>query len=178
MTKAGSSRGECAGGKEGLEGGQGYGKWGMPGFIVDPGGEVLVGGRYTVEAVQPHVILQGPVGREIWLAVDLWRGEGREKVTGWMQSSELQRRAASNADGLARLRDKAREGWSVEGHNWECSGSPAATWHGLRGAVVWWYLPVLVVDEEQMKSGGVRGGVRVAVMTKRVALDRAAGGVD
>ena len=55
------------------------------------------------------------------------RGKGGKKVTGWMQSSELKRRAAGNVDWLARLRGKAREGWSVEGHNWECSGSPAAT---------------------------------------------------
>ena len=54
-------------------------------------------------------------------------GKGREKVTGWMQSSELQRRAGGNAVWLERLRGKAREGWSVEGHNWECNGSPAAT---------------------------------------------------
>ena len=147
----------------------------MPGFSVDPGGGVLVAGRYTVEAVQSQVILQGPAGREIWLAVDLRRGKGGEKTTGWMQSSELQRRAAGNADWLARLRGKAREGWSVEGHNWECSGSPAATGHGLRGAVVGWYLPVLVVDEEQMKKVG---GVRVVVMMKRVAVGRTAGGVD
>ena len=53
-----------------------------------------------------------------------------------MQSSELQRRAAGNADWLARLRGKDREGWNVEDQNWECSGSPAATGHELRGAVV------------------------------------------
>ena len=69
--------------------GQGHGKWSMPGFSVDPGGGVLVAGRYTVEAVQSQVILQGPVGKEIWLAVDLRRGKGGEKATGWMQSSEL-----------------------------------------------------------------------------------------
>ena len=40
--------------------------------------------------------------------------------------------------------------------------------------MVGWYLPVLVVDEEQMKSGGVR----VVVMVKRVAVGRTAGGVD
>ena len=46
----------------------------------------------------------------------------------------------------------------------------------MRGAVVEWYLPVLVyvVDEEQMKSGGVR----VVVMMKRVAVVRTAGGFD
>ena len=37
-----------------------------------------------------------------------------------------------------------------------------------------WYLPVLVVGEEQMR----RGGVRVVVMMKRVAVGRTAGGVD
>ena len=50
---------------------------------MDPGGAVLVAGRYTVKAVQLHVILQGPAGRKIWLAVDLRRGRGVE-VTGWM----------------------------------------------------------------------------------------------
>ena len=58
---------------------------------------MLVAGRYTVGAVQSHVILQGPAGREIWLAVDLRRGKGGEKVTGWIQSIELQRMAAGNA---------------------------------------------------------------------------------
>ena len=37
-----------------------------------------------------------------------------------------------------------------------------------------WYLPVLVVDEEQMKSGGVR----VMVLMKRVAVGKTAGGVE
>ena len=46
-------------------------KWCMPGFGVDPGGETLVAGRYTVKAVQAHVILQGPAGRETWLGVDM-----------------------------------------------------------------------------------------------------------
>ena len=62
----------------------------------------------------------------------------------------------------------------VEGHNWACSGSPAVPGHGPRGAVVWWHLSVLAVDEDQMKSGGVR----VVVMVKRVAFGRTAGGVD
>ena len=92
--------------------------------------------KCTHTAVHSQVILQGPVGREIWLAVDLRVGKWGEKVTGWMQSSELQRRAACDADWLARLRDKAREGWSVEGHNWKCSGRSAATGHGLWRAVV------------------------------------------
>jgi hypothetical protein len=35
-------------------------------------------------------------------------------------------------------------------------------------------LPVLVVDEEQMRSGGVR----VVVQMKRVAVGRTAGGVE
>jgi hypothetical protein len=38
-----------------------------------------------------------------------------------------------------------------------------------------WYLPVLVVDEEQMQKVG---GVRVVVMMKRVAVGRTAGGTD
>ena len=49
------------------------------------------------------------------------------------------------------------------------------TGQGLRGAVVGWYLPVLVVDEEQMKRVG---GVRVVVLMKRVAIGRTAGGVE
>jgi hypothetical protein len=60
--------------------GQGHGKWNMPGFSVDPGGGVLVAGKYTVEAVQSQVILQGPAGREIWLAVDLRRRKGGGKT--------------------------------------------------------------------------------------------------
>ena len=75
---------------------------------------MLVAGRYTVEAVQSQVILQSPAGKENWLATDLRRGKGGGKVTGWMQSSELQRKAAGNADWLARLRGKAREGWNME----------------------------------------------------------------
>jgi hypothetical protein len=70
----------------------------MLGFSVDLGGGVLVAGRYTVKGVRSQVILQGPVGKENWPAVDLGREKGGEKVTGWMQSSELQRRAACNAD--------------------------------------------------------------------------------
>ena len=119
----------------------------MPGFRVDPGGAELVAGQYLVKAVQTQVLLQGDAGREIWLGVDLLRGGGREKVTGWMHSGELQRRTAGDADWLARLRGRARKGWRVEDHNWVCSGGPAVTGHGLRGAVVGWYLPVLVVVE-------------------------------
>ena len=62
----------------------------------------------------------------------------------------------------------------MEDHSWVCSEGPAVTRHGLRGAVVGWYLPVLVVGEEQMR----RGGVRVVVLMKRVAVGRTAGGVD
>ena len=70
-----------------------------------------------------------------------------------MHSGELQRRAAGDADWLARLRGRAREGWGVEDHSWVCSGGPAVTGHGLRGAVVGWYLPVLVVDERADEEG-------------------------
>ena len=55
------------------------------------------------------------------------------------------------------------------------SRGPAEAGHGLRGAAVGWYLPVLVVDEEQMKK---KGGVRVVVLLKRVAIGRTAGGVE
>ena len=57
---------------------QSNGKWNMPGFSVDPGGAVLVAGRYTVKAVQTQVILQGNAGRETWLGVDLLEGGGRK----------------------------------------------------------------------------------------------------
>ena len=90
--------------------GQSNGKWSMPGFIVDPGGAVvLVAGRYTVKAaaVQSQVMLQGIAGRETWLGVGLLRGRGRTKATGWVQSGELQRRATGDADWLARLRGGA-----------------------------------------------------------------------
>jgi hypothetical protein len=128
-----------------------------------------------MKAVQTQVTLQDDAGREIWLGVDLLRGGGREKVTGWMHSGELQRRAAGDADWLARLRGSAREGWSVEDHSWVCSGGPAVTGHGLRGAVVGWYLPVLVVDEEQMRRGG---GISVVVLMKRVAVGKTAGEIE
>jgi outer membrane translocation and assembly module TamA len=44
----------------------------------------------------------------------------------------------------------------------------------LRGAVVGWYLSVLVVNEGQVRSGGVR----LKVQMKKVAVDRTAGGVE
>ena len=151
--------------------GQSNVKWSMPEFSLDLGGTVLIAGRYTAKAVQSQVILQGTAGREVWLGVGLLRGGGGAKTTGWMQSCELQRRAAGNADWLARLRGKGSGGWSVEGHSWAGSGSPAITGHGLGGAVVGRYLPVLVVDEEQMKK---IGGVRVVVLMERVAVGRTA----
>ena len=64
-------------------------------------------------------------GLETWLGVDLLRGGRGGKVTGWMQSSKLQERVAGDADWLARLRGRGREGWSVEDHSWVCSESPA-----------------------------------------------------
>ena len=70
---------------------------------------MLIAGKYTVKAVQSRVILQGPAGREMWLGVDLCRGRGGVKVTGWMQRGELQRGAAGNVDWLARLRGKGRD---------------------------------------------------------------------
>ena len=167
--RKGGGKGE-AGGKQ-----QGGGKWSMPGFRVDPGGAELVAGRYIVKAVQTQVSLQGDAGKEIWLGVDLLRGGGRERITGWMHSGELQRRTAGDADWLARLRGRAREGWSVEDHSWVCSGGPAVTGHGMRGAVVGWYLPVLVVDEEQMRRGG---GISVVVLMKKVAVGKAAGEIE
>jgi hypothetical protein len=48
--KRGSRHQGGAGGKR-----QGNGKWSMPGFSADPGGTVLVVGRYTVKAVQLRV---------------------------------------------------------------------------------------------------------------------------
>ena len=47
---------------------------------VDPGGAVLVAGRYTVKAVQSQVTLQGAAGRETWLGVDLLRGHYNSKA--------------------------------------------------------------------------------------------------
>ena len=69
---------------------QSGGKWSMPWFRVDLGGAELVAGRYTVKAVQSQVSLQGDVGREIWLGVDLLRGGGTAKLKCWMHSGELQ----------------------------------------------------------------------------------------
>ena len=70
----------------------------MPGFSVNPGGAVQVVGDYSVKAVQAQVTLQGTASKETWLGVDLLRGGGERKVTGWMQSSELQRRTAWDAN--------------------------------------------------------------------------------
>ena len=92
-----------------------------------------------------------------------------------MQSGELQRRAAGNAGWLGRLRGKAKEGWSVEERRWTDNGSPAVAGHGLRGAVVGWYLPVVVVDGEELEKAG---GVRVRVMMEEVVVGRTAGGFE
>jgi hypothetical protein len=151
------------------------GKWSMPGFRVGPGDAELVAGQYSVKAVQTQVTLQGLAGMETWLGVDLLRGGGGGKATGWIQNSRLQEKVAGDADWLARLRGRGREGWSVEDHSWVNRGGPAVTGHGLRGAVVGWYLPVLVVGEEKMKRVG---GVRVVVLMKRVAVGRTAGGFE
>ena len=105
----------------------------------------------SVKAVQTQVTLLGTAGKETWLGVDQLRGGRGGQVTGWMQSSKLLEKAAGDADWLARLRGRGREGWSVEDHSWACSEGPAVSGHGLRGAVVGWYLPVLVVDEKQMR---------------------------
>ena len=127
-----------------------------------------------MKAVQSKVILQGPTGREMWLGVDLCKGRGGVKVIGWMQSGELQGRAAGRADWLARLRGKGKDGWSVENHSSTRNGSPAAPGHGLGGAAVGWYLPVPVVGEEEMKSGGVK----LKVLMKRVTVGRTTGGFE
>ena len=55
----------------------------------------------------------------------------------------------------------------TQDHSWVCSEGPAGTGHGPRGAVVGWYLPVLVVDERELKKVG---GVRVVVLMRRVAV--------
>ena len=73
---------------------QRQGKWSMSGFSVNPGSAVQVAGQYSVQAAQTQVTLQGTAGRETWLGVDLLRGGRGGKVTGWMQSSKLQERAA------------------------------------------------------------------------------------
>jgi len=123
---------------------------------------VQAAGSYSVQAVKTQVTLQGTAGRKTWLGVDLLREGGGGRVTRWMQSSELQRRAAGSAGWLARLRGRGREEWSVEDHSWVCEG-PTVTGHGQRGAVVGWYLPVLVVDEKQMRRVG---GISVVVVMK------------
>ena len=94
-------------------------------------------------------------------------------TTGWMQSGELQRGVAGGGGWLTRLRGKGRGGWSVEEHSWVCSEGPTVAGHGLRGAVVRWYLPVLVVDEKRLSRGGVR-----LVVVGMVAVGKAAGGFE
>ena len=78
--------------------------------------------------------------------------KGGAATAGWMQSGhgELQGRVACDGDWLARLRGERKEGWSVEEHSWVGSGGSTVARHGMRGAVVRWYLPVymLMVDEK------------------------------
>ena len=62
----------------------------------------------------------------------------------------------------------------MEDHSWACSEGSTVTGHGLGGAVLGWYLPVLVVGKKQMG----RNGVRVVVMVERVAVGKAAGGFE
>ena len=61
---------------------------------------------------------------------------------------------------------------------WRYSGGPTMVEHGMRGgmrgAVVGWYLPVLVVDEKKLN----RNEVRVVVMMRKVAVGKAAGGFE
>ena len=82
---------------------------------------------------------------------------------------------SGDGDWLTRLREKGKEGWSVEDpeHSWVCNGGPTVAGHGMRGAalVVGWYLPVLVVDKRWLS----RNGVKVMVMVRRVAVGKAAG---
>ena len=85
---------------------QGHDEWSMPGFSVSPGSAMQAVVSYSVQAVQTQVTLQGTAGRKTWLGVDLLRGGWGGKVTGWMQSSELLRRAAGNVGWLARLRGR------------------------------------------------------------------------
>ena len=54
------------------------------------------------------------------------------------------------------------------------SAYPTIPGHGLRGAVVGWYLPVQVVGEKQTN----KGGVRVVVIMRRVAVGRTTAGLD
>ena len=99
----------------------------------------MVAGGYTIKAVQTQVTLQGAAGRETWLGVDLLRRGGRGKVTGWMQSAELQERVAGNDDWLARLRGKGREGWGVGGTQLDGQWQPSSgrAWaEGSSGGVV------------------------------------------
>ena len=55
---------------------------------------------------------------------------------------------------------------------WEGSGEASVAGQGTRGAVVGWYLPVMVVDEKMLN----RAGVRVEVQMRRVAVRETPGG--
>ena len=66
-----------------------------------------------------------------------------------MQSGELQRKVPCDGGWLTRLRGRGKEGLSVEEHSWVGSEGPAVARHGMRGAVVGRYLPVLVVGEKK-----------------------------
>ena len=52
------------------------------------------------------------------------------------------------------------------------SGEASMAGQGLRGAVIGWYLLVVVVDEKKLS----RAGVRVGVQMERVAVGEAPGG--
>ena len=79
-----------------------------------------------------------------------------------------------------RLACKAEGGGTGKAGVWRTTAGRAmpaqqhAPGHGLLGAVVGWYLPMLVVNGEKMKGGGVM----LKVLMKRVAVGRTTGGVE
>ena len=61
----------------------------------------------------------------------------------------------------ARLRGKCKEGWDTEQVRWEggnCKEAATVAGQGIRDAVVGWYLPVQVVEEEVQGGGGGADG--------------------
>ena len=152
-------------------------EWYMEGFSENPGSAAQVEGEYTVGKVITQVVEDGTVGQGAWLGVEL-RMRGK-MMTGWMQVGELKKKAADERGWRRRLRGAGREGWDVIAGGWVSSAGvidadgagKGNRGSGGAGAVLGWYLPVLVVEERIS-----RAGVRLGVQMRRVAVGLTSGG--
>ena len=160
----------------------------MPGFNADPGSAVVVAGSYVVRAVQTQVVPQGVAGRGIIMAGSRSSVEGVAST----QAPQAGCKVASCKGGwqvtVNIMVGKAEGGRPGKGGVWRITAGCATmgqqygsirAWarQGVGGAVVGWYLavPVVpVVDGERWS----KGGVKVVVMMKRVAVGKALGGFE